>query len=87
MMLKLLIQCGDSKACPGRLWRLFIARVNMGGPTVSFEKNEYHYLFPRVYRCRMIVVIDSKSETNSKNGLNYQINLRDIYIPVNLSYF
>jgi hypothetical protein len=29
----------------------------------------------------MIVVIDSKSETNSKNGLNYEINLRDI--PVN----
>jgi len=38
-----------------------------------------------VYRCRMIVVIDSKSETNSKNGLNYQINLGDV--PVNLSYF
>jgi hypothetical protein len=33
----------------------------------------------------MIVVIDSKSETNSKNGLNYEINLRDI--PVNSSYF
>jgi hypothetical protein len=62
-----------------------VHRVNMGGPTVSFEKNEYHYLFPRVYRCRMIVVIDSKSETNSKNGLNYQINLGDV--PVNLSYF
>jgi len=33
----------------------------------------------------MIVVIDSKSETNSKNGLNNEINLRDI--PVNSSYF
>ena len=48
------------------------------------EKNEYHYFFPTVCGCRMIEVIDSKLKTNSKNNLNYQINLRD---PVNLSYF
>ena len=33
----------------------------------------------------MIVVIDSKSETNLKNDLNYKINLQDI--PINSSYF